>query len=177
MRLFLCALAFVIQLWPLNACAHPLPDTVIDINQKNQRIDLDITLPLADLLLALPKHPKTVDDLKDTDNKMMRDYFISHMALLSKSGTVQKMTVEEMKLDTAHDEEVGTYQVLKVNVWVVPDIGFDAKDFALWYDVIIHQVPNHAAILKSATKDIGVFHYDFVKKKVEPIDVQLMDAH
>jgi hypothetical protein len=168
-------------LYVANIYAHPMPNSEISIRLDETIITLEIKLPVPELVLALPKTVEVTD-------KNIESYFREHLKILSKDGVSQDYKIASLKIEKSVDEFVGEYRELNLLVEVDVNAEFNPRDFRLEYDAVIHQVPNHFAIVK-ITQDfnngilseekavaVGVIRYDFANNKVPPIAVTADDS-
>lgn len=173
----------------LRLSAHPLPNTEIVVSLNDGGVRLDIALPVPELRLALPaSFPNDGNLLGESQQRALRAYFHEHLSLVSRNGTPQPHVAESISVSQSVDANVGQYQELRVRVWAPATEQFNPRDFTLAYDAIIHQVPNHFAIVKVAhdfrggvlagerAADIGMIRYDFARNEVGPLHISAAPA-
>jgi HupE / UreJ protein len=160
-----------------NIYAHPMPNTDIAVRLDNSSIEFEIKIPVPELLLALPQNEQITDE----------KYFREHIKILSKDSVRQPYNITSLEIATNTDEFVGDYQELNLVLEIAVNKGFNPRDFLLEYDAVIHQVPNHFALVK-ITSDfnngilseekalyVGAVRYDFQSQKVPLFVVNVAD--
>ena len=159
--------------------AHPMPNTVITVVATDGGARLRIAMPVSDLRLALPPRVAGIAHLDaESCRQDVRAYFDAHLAVLSASGDTQAHAIESIAVRRATDVDVGAYEELEMSVWVPATAAFDPTHFRLHYDAIIHQVPNHIAVIQSTNADdpamrLGAIAFDFIRNTTESFDVRL----
>jgi hypothetical protein len=93
--------------------------------------------------------------------------------------------IESLTRSEAQNPDVGKYQELRVRIVVPGTAGFDPRRFSLRYDAVIHQVPNHFALVfldrdfdtgritDDEPVEVGVIRYDFRRDSTPPFEVTL----
>jgi hypothetical protein len=104
---------------------------------------------------------------------------------LSKNNAAQAYKITSLKVEKASDKFVGDYQEMILTIEVPVQDDFNPRDFLIDYDAVIHQVPNHFALVKITqdfnngvfTEDkavtVGVIRYDFSNNSVPPLIVNV----
>ena len=164
----------------MAATAHPLPDTVILLYRDGDALKLSIALPMHELQLALPSGlPQDAAELLSHHEDALRSYFAEHVAIESKTGQRQHLDITSFALFSAESEHTGPYEELRIAAQAAVGGDFDFADFLLRYDAIIHQVPNHSALVRTsnggAWTDLGLLTYDLVTKRVPPMPIEIGD--
>ena len=132
-----------------TASAHPMPNTLIDVSADSQGTRLLIAVPLPELRLALPAHfPESADRMDEQTRQALTACFNEHFAILSTDGARRAHVVESLRVIESIDPDVGRYRELTLQVWVPASASFDPRSFTLRYDAVMHQVPNHLAIVR-----------------------------
>lgn len=129
--------------------AHPSPNTLIFLDIKSDGVAAELRLPVSELGTALsPNAPKTAEILLGSFADSLKIYLRSHIRPLSMDG--QKWTVEvgEMRLeDAANPQKRNALQDIVVQMWLKPPSGASSRQFMLNYDVVMHQVVTHSALV------------------------------
>ena len=161
-----------------------MPNTDIAVRLDESRVALEIKIPVPDFVLGFPKSEDvTPENLLVQSREKVEAYFKRHLKILSKSGAAQDYNITSLSVDGNTDEFVGDYQELIAEFAVPVRDDFNPHDFFLAYDAVIHQVPNHFALVR-ITQDfnngvfaddkampIGVISYDFSNNSVPPLAV------
>lgn len=169
----------------MRVSAHPMPSTEIAMSLDDDGVRLDIALPVAELLLALPaSFPKGADLLAEPQQRALAAYFDQHLSILSPENVRQPHRLEAVTLSQSVDANVGPYQELRLRVWVPATRPFNPREFVLAYDAIIHQVPNHFALVTIAHDfrrgllaggervDLGLIRFDFSQNRTPPLPIE-----
>jgi hypothetical protein len=162
----------------LNASAHPMPNTRIEVSADARGTRLIIAVPVPELRLALPADfPRDADLAAKQTSQALRSYFNAHLAVLSDAGVKQGHVIESMTVSESTDPDIGRYQELALRVWTPAAVNFDPQSFTLEYDAIIHQVPNHSAIVQlertSDAQNASLITYDFSRNGTRPLRIRL----
>ena len=161
--------------------AHPMPNTEIGIGLDDASVRLEVKIPVPELLLAFPKsEPITAENLLTDSRGFVENYFREHLKILSKDGVEQPYDIKSLAIAKSTDEFVGEYQEFVLRIETRVREGFTPHDFVLQYDAVIHQVPNHFALVKITSDfnngitgeekavEVGAIRYDFPTQKVPP---------
>jgi hypothetical protein len=177
----LLAATAALVLLSVASLAHPLPDSTIVLAATESGIAITIEVPLADLLLALPRHlPKDGAILVTQHQVELKDYFSHHMAVRIGDAEPLPLELQSMTLEQAVHVDVGPYALLKINGVAVADKAALSQPWLLAYDAVMHQVPNHGAqvsIIRDGANDIlaepvGIIRFDYSKKLTPPLLIQ-----
>jgi hypothetical protein len=129
--------------------AHPSPNTLILLDIKSDRVGAVLHLPVGELGMALrPSAPLTAVEILGSFKDSLKLYLQSHITSLSMDG--QKWTVEviEMTLENIENpEERNSLEDIIVKIWLKPPAGATTRQFILNYDVVMHQVVTHSALV------------------------------
>ena len=75
-------------------------------------------------------------------------YLRSHLAIRSAADTIYPYTIGAVSRLEAVDDNVGRYSEVTVSLVVPAQDGLNPRDFTLAYDAVIHQIPNHFAVVQ-----------------------------
>ena len=129
--------------------AHPSPNTLIFLDIKSNGVAAELRLPVGELGMALnPNAPKTAEQLLGNYIDSLKLYLQTHVNPLSMEGQKWSVTVGEIALETVKNtQERGTLQDIIVKMWLTPPTGASSRQFILNYDVVMHQVVTHNALV------------------------------
>jgi hypothetical protein len=140
---------FIILFFTHTLLAHPSPNTLVFLDIKTNGVAVELRLPVGEVGMALsPSKPKTAEELLGHFTDSLRFYLQSHIIPLSMDG--QKWTVEIGNLsleNIKNTQERGTLQDIIVEMWLKPPTGASSRQFILNYDVVMHQVVTHSALV------------------------------
>jgi hypothetical protein len=165
---------FVLSLIPIvKISAHPMPNSVVLLNIHSSTVTVELQLPLNELQLAVP-----FDVIHNTETLVQRSgldlskYIIEHTR--AESVDHQKWSTKVVKLFVKPMEQstTGLYQELVVLLTLQAPEGKSTKNFILNYDVIIHQLVTHTALVKIQQDwDNGINEEHPVEVGVVSVDV------
>jgi HupE / UreJ protein len=129
--------------------AHPSPNTLIFLDIKSNMVEAELYLPVGELGMALnPKSPKTAAQLLGNFTDSLKNYLKTHITPISMNGQKWTIEVSEMRLEAVSDtQKRGTLQDIIVKIWLKPPTDTNHRQFMLHYDVIMHQVLTHNALV------------------------------
>ena len=183
LRIALIALTFI---WANILLAHPSPNTLVFLDIKADGVAAELRLPVSELGVALnPAAPKKAEELLGNFADSLKIYLRNHITPLSMDG--QKWTVEvgEMRLeDATNPQERNALQDIVVRMWLKPPSGASSRQFMLNYDVVMHQVVTHSAlvsirqdwetgIVAEHPADIGIIAVEPRNNQIFPLIVSL----
>jgi len=177
MRKYLLALLFFFAV--AIGCAHPMPASVVKLSVMDGYIKGEATMPLPELEAAV-NHPAG-NLLTDP---FFRLYFAEHIKAFT-GAMAWHTTITAVKLSTALDAAVGKYHQVTVIFKLRPVNVAHLRKFTFAYDVIMHQVITHQALVflqqdwynginsESAARVIGTIKLDVPSGKIYPLSVTL----
>ncbi len=173
----------------LFALAHPMPNSVVLLNIKEQNIEATLQLPLRELEIAFGK---SLDNraaiVIDSFGQQIKDYIQQHIKITSDNGQIWQVTTNDISLSSAEQEATGVYNELIVKVLFAPPTGISNREFTLDYDVILHQVVTHSALVKieqdwnnglhaeTQPLEVGVVAWDIPSNTILPFQVNLSEG-
>ena len=179
-------LGALLALFSVRLVAHPMPNTEIAISVGAGSAVFDIAIPEPELRLALPPSwGRSGDLLAEPHRTALVDYFDAHVSVRTAAGATVPHVVQSLARWEAHDANVGNYEELRVRILAPETAGFDPHRFSLHYDAVIHQVPNHFALVyldrdfhtgriaDAKPVEVGVIRYDFRRDATPPFEVTL----
>lgn len=180
-------LFFVITLFSVvKLTAHPSPNTLIFLDIKSNGVAVELRLPVGDLGVALnPAAPKTAEQLLGSFADSLKIYLKAHITPLSMNGEKWSVAVGEMSLeDVTNTQERGTLQDIIVKIWLKPPTDASSRQFILNYDVVMHQVVTHNAlvsiqqdwetgIISEHPAEVGIIAVEPRNNQIFPLTVSL----
>lgn len=158
------ALAFLCLFGPVRpAIAHALPGTTINIMSAGNSLNLTISLPLHELDLAMPGGtgvvlPASPGVLVAAQMQKLTAYFGDHLSIKLSNGAELEAKLTSAQIEKAHDDHVGTFDLLVITVTAPLSNSGTAIPATLIYDAVIHEVRNHIATVMLQSPDhIPVF--------------------
>ncbi|MFN7982679.1 MAG: hypothetical protein U0Q11_12535 [Vicinamibacterales bacterium] len=167
-----------------TATAHPMPNTVIEIAHTRSGMRLDIALPESDLTLAMSQSHEAPSGTDASSRAAIEAYLRRHLTVRSTSDMSYPYTIDAVSRLEAVDDNVGRYSEIRVSLVVPTRDGLNPRDFTLAYDAVIHQIPNHLAVVQfvddfrngilqgSPPRFAGTIGFDFTRNTVAPLRIQ-----
>lgn len=149
-RLFFARIACCLLVClPLGVFAHPSPNTLIFLDVSPKKVTMEVQLPVPELALSfkpdIVNHP---EQLIEQYEAQLKEYLLAHIHAYATKDRPWQVTITNLIMDK------GSYQDSNIPYWEVnatialtPQSGDNTRNFYLDYDVIMHQVINHAALV------------------------------
>ncbi|WP_433824398.1 HupE/UreJ family protein [Actinoplanes sp. CA-015351] len=168
------------------AAAHPMPHSVVLLDVHETSVAAALELPLGDLAEAsgIDVTAATLDAQGDA----LREYLAAHIRPATIGGAAWAVDVGELAVSDAEQTSTGPYQELDAAVTLTPPAGGDVRHFSLAYDVVVHQVVTHTALVSvrqdwaagqvagEAADSVGVIKIDSRSMTVPALTVNLEDG-
>jgi len=173
-------LMLLCDLW-VKGFAHPMPNSALLLDIKSTEVVAELQLPLSELQLAFGKDlTSNSKRAVEVNKRELEAYILSHMHPLSVKGGAWKVAITGMQVQNAVQTATGPYQELTVQLVLAPPAGAGTRNFMLNYDVIVHQVVTHKAIVAirqdweqgqygESTTEIGVIELDIPTNTIHPL--------
>lgn len=161
------------------AWAHPMPASVVKLSVMDGYIKGEAKIPLPELESAI-NHPVA----HITTDAFFVQYFTQHIKAAT-GGRAWRISIMSIKVTSAYDAAVGKYQQAEVAFQMAPALPSDLRTFSFAYDVILHQVVTHQALVllqqdwyngineESAARVIGIIKLDVPSGKIYPLLVSI----
>ncbi|MFT4152556.1 HupE/UreJ family protein [Parafilimonas sp.] len=151
-RLFFFLLSLV-MLGPVKLFAHRAPNTMVLMDIDPNYVSLEVQMPIPELELAfghdLSKDPEHV---VDNWGPQIKAYLLQHIHAYAVKDHPWQVAVTAMRMDNGLYADVNIpYWEVNAKVVLTPQPGDNTRDFYLVYDVIMHQVINHVALVSVRT--------------------------
>lgn len=132
----------------LNVFAHPMPNSLVMMDIKTNNVALELQLPLGQMQLAFGQDLTTnTNTLVARMDNQFKAYLMAHIHPVSPDGKLWKVEVGALSVSGAEQSYTGPYQELTAFIKLIPPEGEGTRKFFLGYDVIIHQVVTHKALV------------------------------
>ena len=164
--------------------AHPMPNSLVVLDLQPGGVAAELQLPLSELEPAfghdLAQHPAGA---VARFGPALRAYLAQHVRPVSPDGRPWTVRVGELQVHAAEQTATGPYQELTAHLWLQPPAGSGARTFTLRYDVILHQVVTHVALVAvrrdwaagrvaaDALTEVGVIRLDVVNNVIPPLAI------
>lgn len=169
--------------------AHQAPYTNILLDVNTKRVTVELQIPIPELALSfgqeILKDPATIVDHYGWE---LQEYLQSHIQAYVVKNAPWKIELVSMAMDRGTQELSGPpFWELRVQLNLLPNRNEDTRRFFLDYDVVMHQVINHYAlvsirndwangIVTDSATTVGVIRRDMRTNKVGPFEVNLQSG-
>lgn len=178
------ALFLAIIIAPQNIFAHQQPTTIVLLDVNPDKVAMEMEIPLTELELAFGNNvTQDANTLIERLKPQLSEYLKAHISPVTGN---QKWSVEiaDMKVEKAIQTQDVPFQEIKVSLNLIPPSGVDTRNFTLNYDVIMHQVVTHKALVSirndwengvnaESPIEAGVLAVDNQTGKALPIEINL----
>ncbi len=187
-RLPLIALLAILGLFflaPQNISAHQQPTTIVMLDVNPDQVNMELQIPLPELELAFGHDvSQNTDNLIERLSPQIKDYLLAHIHPTTFDNQNWTVAIRDMSLSEAEQTQSGPYQEIKIRLDLTPPIGASTRQFVLNYDVIMHQVVTHKALvgvrqdweagrIGEQPVTVGVIAVDTATTKIFPLEVNL----
>jgi HupE / UreJ protein len=184
---FYLLLFFFVYL-PNKITAHPSPNSLVLLDIQSNGVAVELQLPVGELELALGQNIKlNTPELVAQRQGQLKAYLIQHINPLSISRQNWTIDVKDITLQPLKKEDLNYTQDVLVHLFMQPPTGTNSRYFILNYDVIMHQVATHNALVKihqdweaginaDNSAELGVISVDPRTNTIEPITINQTDA-
>lgn len=185
--------------------AHPMPSSMVILKIHEKNISGEIQLPLGELQSAIgmgvnDNSERLIERLGDS----LRIYLLKHIRPRTFDGKLWNVELGEMQVNKTKSELSGEYKELVVAFSMTPPQYYDLRNFYFDYDVILHQVASHKALIAikqdwqqgiihedgtppdgtpsdgtpsdSTMQQVGVIEWDVVNNKLNPFQISLQQG-
>jgi len=185
-RLFSFLLVLTMCSLSQSIYAHQTPASIVLLDVSPGRVNAELQLPLSELELAFG-HEITRDPLTMIERlgPQLKEYLKAHIHPFVTRENPWLVDISDMKMDKGEQPASGPlYWELIIHVIMKPPAGVSTRKFMLDYDVIMHQVINHAAFISirndwetgqtgSQPVEAGVIRWDTKDNVIYPLEVNL----
>lgn len=166
-----------------------MPNSIVTLEFINNKIDIKLELPIQELELAFGKDITTNPDIILTNYKNdIQNYLINHLKILSDKNVAQSILIKDLSIQKITTQLNGDYSELIANVECILDANFNSRDFYLQYDVVIHQVATHFAVIKigqdlangitpNDSVELGIIQLDIGSNTIKPLHIKLEEGN
>lgn len=128
------------------AAAHPMPHSVVLLDVHETWVTAELQLPAEDFTLASGITLPTAE-LPTRTATSVRAYLTAHLRPTTTDGAAWQVGIGDVTLSQTEQTSTGPYRELVATAVLTPPAGGDTRHFVLGYDVIVHQVVTHTALV------------------------------
>jgi hypothetical protein len=155
-----------------RAQAHQTPTTIVLLDVSPSRVAAELQLPLSELELSFGHDvTKEPENLVQRIGPQLKEYLMAHIHVFVDKENPWLVELTDMKVEKAVQLQSGPpFQEITVHLVFIPPPGNSTRKFTLDYDVIMHQVVNHAAFV-SVRND-----WETGKTSEQPVEVGVISS-
>jgi hypothetical protein len=170
----------------LSSYAHQTPNTLVFLDASANRISLELQMPLTELELAFGHNlTKDPEILIEKLGPQLKEYLKAHIHAYVSRDLPWQVEISSLHMSKGQYIENGIdYWELVAHVVITPQENQSTRKFMLDYDVIMHQVMNHAALLtirsdwetgmmNDTSKQAIVIARDMAVNVIHPVEINL----
>ena len=186
-RLFFFISVFgIMTLIPAGLYAHQTPTTIVLLDVSPGKVAMELQLPLSEFELAfgheVTKNPETV---LQRFEQQIKEYLKAHIHPYVVKNNSWPVEITDMRMARGEQAASGPpYWEIIVHLIVKPAAGISTRKLMLDYDVIMHQVVNHAAFVSIRNDwetgkndeqpvEVGVVRWDTKDNVIYPLEINL----
>ena len=173
------------SLAPQSGHAHQQPTTLVVLNVSPRQVTMNLHVPLNELELAfgngVTQNPETSLARWQTP---FSDYLRAHIRVTTEQGQLWSVEIGTMKVEKTEQTQSGPFQEITVHLTLTPPIGVSTRKFTLRYDVIMHQVVSHKALVSIRSDwesgqtekeqlEVGAIKVNTATAQVDPLEINL----
>ncbi len=128
--------------------AHQQPTTLVTADIGDGSVTLQLHVPLNELELAFGHEvTQTPERNLAAWSEPFRAYVLQHVRPVAANGQRWRVQVEDLRIHSAEQVQSGPFQEVAVRLVLTPPAGASSTHFTLYYDLILHQVVTHKALV------------------------------
>ncbi|MFJ8112124.1 HupE/UreJ family protein [Streptomyces sp. NPDC096132] len=167
------------------AAAHPMPHSVVQLDVHQHSVSARLEIPIDELSLASGIE---LNNTLSGKAGSVRAYLGEHIRPTTTSGKAWQVSIGALSLSNAEQTSTGVYRELVAEAVLTPPTGADVRRFTFDYDVIVHQVVTHVALVTvrqdwaagqvdgEGTTQVGTIRIDTRTMTVPALKVDLGDG-
>lgn len=163
--------------------AHQQPTTLAMLDVSAGNVAMTLHIPVSELDLAfghgLAQNPeKSVA----ANGQALESYIAGHIRPVAPGGARWTVSVKNLKVGSAEQTQSGPFQEVIAEVILTPPSGVSPRTFTLHYDLILHQVVTHRALVSIRSDweggrmepvQAGVVQVDLGTATIAPLEIRL----
>jgi len=180
--------AITAALLPATTFGNPSPDSQLFLDVTTGKVVVEAYIPVPELALVLGEDiQRSPETLADRYAPQLWLYMMKHIQAYSNKKHPWNITIENIRM-AKEETYTGTtvpYWELVVRFILTPQPRETTRTFTLYYDAVLHQVMNHAAIVSirrdweggimpgDTTRDAGIIGWNTRNNTISPLQVTL----
>lgn len=154
--------------------AHQTPSTIVLLDVNPKAVSVELQLPLGELELVFGHEiTKDPEHLIEKFGSQLKEYLLAHIHPMTEKNKPWIVEVTNMIVGKAEQTVSGPYQEITVQLVLIPPTGESTRKFIFDYDVIMHQLVTHSALVSIRSDwELGQTNKEPVKAGVIRVDTQ-----
>ncbi|KAI9463099.1 hypothetical protein F5148DRAFT_1286230 [Russula earlei] len=151
---------------------------------KEQYVLMQLQTPLEIIELA-SKQQVNLQSSSSVDS--LQQYYIRHLSVADSLHSQWTITVGKIFIRETKDPLIGNYRQIVADIYLRPNNTQSLRNFTLYCDVVIHQIPNQSILFSVAqdwqngviqhnARQIGIIALDMPTGKIFPLQIQLAEG-
>lgn len=171
-----------VGLWLLltaaRLAAHPMPNSLVFLTIRPDTIGFEVRVPAQELETAFG--PGYALFLQSPVNEALRRYVVQHFRVLAAGDTATAL-LQQVTRESANDVNIGQYEEI-ILTGIIP-CRTNQPDISLLYDLVIHQVVTHQALISirqhwaggiiAGSRQVAVAALDIPSGRILPVPLHL----
>ncbi|MCK8616691.1 HupE/UreJ family protein [Gordonia sp. C13] len=168
--------------------AHPMPNSIMQLDVLSDSLTAELQIPVDDLSIASGVELRRVDanDVLTRRATDLQDYLARHLAVTTTDGRLWIVKVGQLHLGEAEQTATGPYREVIAHATWTPPAGADIRRFVVAADLVVHEVVTHSIVVTihndwgagevahdGAGTQIGIIAEDTRTMNLEPLMIEL----
>ncbi|WP_432489136.1 HupE/UreJ family protein [Kineococcus sp. SYSU DK018] len=139
------------------ASAHPMPNTLVQLDVHEDSITAELQVPVDDLALAsgVDLRGEDAEGVLAAQQDELRGYLAAHLTTTTPDGVAWDVQVGELSLGEAEQTSTGTYREVVTEAVLTPPAGADVRRFTFAADLVVHEVVTDSVVVAVRTDWAG----------------------
>lgn len=171
------------------ALAHQTPSTVVLLDVSPKQVAVELQLPIGELELAFGQNlSKSPEQIIPKMGSQIKEYLLAHIHPMVAKDQPWMVEIKDLALQKGEQTYSGPFQEIIVHLLMTPPEGASTRNFIFDYDVIMHQLVTHSALVllrsdwaagKAHTEptEIGVIRVDTKTTLIYPLTINLAEGN
>lgn len=171
------------------ALAHQTPSTVVLLDVSPKQVAVELQLPIGELELAFGQNlSKNPAQIIPKMGPQIKEYLLAHIHPMVAKDQPWMVEIQDLALQKGEQTYSGPFQEIIVHLLLTPPEGASTRNFIFDYDVIMHQLVTHSALVllrsdwaagkaHTAPTEIGVIRVDTKTTLIYPLTINLAEGN
>jgi hypothetical protein len=168
--------------------SHQTPSTIVLLDVGPKTVSVELQLPLGELELAFGHQiTKDPEHLVQKLGPQLKEYLLAHIHPMTAKDKPWGVEITDMSVGKSEQTVSGPYQEITVHLALIPPVGVSTRKFIFDYDVIMHQLVTHSALVSIRSdweqgktnkepSEVGVIRVDTLTTLIYPLVINLKEG-